>query len=133
MAPPPPQGNQQDSSFNILWGVAGVFAVLGVIWYALKTQIVQLYLLIKLYEVDFLGSFFYPDYFHTLHNIILGQLQSPNSVQFNVLLEIGATVGNWFRVPFALLLLLLGVIVYFANSTRVFRSIYSMRSLAKVE
>lgn len=133
MAAPQQQGNPQDSSFNILWAIAGIFAVLGMIWYAFKTQIIQFFLMIKLVEVNFLDRLFDTPYFKQLHDIILYAAQHPDAITFNQFILISTTVGNWFRVPFAIGLFALGILIYFANSTRVFRNKYDMRRFAKLE
>ena len=133
MAAPQQGGNQQDNSFNMLWGIAGIFAVAGVIWWAFKVPIIQFYLLIKLYQVDFLGMFFHQAYFESLHEIILKARANPNQITLNWLLLLGSTVGSWLRIPFAGLLFVLGIWVYFANSTRTFKNIYNMKMFAKLE
>ena len=129
MAAPQQQSNQQDSSFNLIWGIAAIFAVFGVIWFAFKNQIVEFFLLLKLYEVNMLGAYFHTSYFEQLRNVILYAMANPEKVQFNELLLIGNTVGNWFRIPLAILFFFLGIVVYSANATRVFRQKYSMHLL----
>jgi intracellular multiplication protein IcmP len=133
MAGAPQQGGQPDNSTGILWGVAALFAAIGVIWVVFKTKIVSVYLLIKLGEVDALNAMFHSDYFDQLRNLILTALAHPTNVTFNQLMYIGGTVGSWLRFPFVIFLFILAIIVYFNNTTRVFKHTYNMQDLAKLE
>ena len=126
------QGGQPDNSAGILWGVAAIFAAVGIIWYAFKSYIVSAYLLVKLYEIDLL-NLLTGNHFADLHANILAALAAPNKASFNDLVNIGTQVGNIFRFPFAAIMLALAVIVYLGNSTRVFRRIYKMMDLAREE
>jgi intracellular multiplication protein IcmP len=125
-------GGQSDNSAGILWGIAAIFAVVGVLWYVLKSYIVYGYFLIKLYEVDLL-NLVTNDRYEALHRTILAALAHPQNVGFSDLITIGSEVGAWIRYPFALLLFILAIIVYLGNTTRVFRRIYSIKELAKAE
>lgn len=132
MAAPQQGGNQSDHSMSMLWGVAGAFAVLGMLWYAFKTYIVLYYLKFKLVQLAFL-SIFAPTHFEPLQNALHTAIANPSTITFAQLIAIGNGVGDITRYPFVILLLGLGVLVYFGNSTRMFRNIYSMRDFAKLE
>jgi len=132
MAAPQQGGSQSDNSTSILWGVAAAFAAVGFIWYAFKKYLVSFYLTIKLYEANLL-SMFNAEHFAQLRNTILAALANPDAVTFPNLVEIGAGVGNWLRIPFVILLLLLALVVYFSNTIRAFKRNYSMREFAKLE
>lgn len=131
-------GGQQDNSNAILWWVAAIFAGLAAIWFTLKNQIIAVFLIIKLYEVNFLS---FLSHYLPLNAVQLDQLRSviyyatsnPASIKFHELMVIGATVGSWLRIPFALLLLVLAVVVYTGNAARIYKRIYSMRDLAIYE
>jgi|SRR5579885_2148109 intracellular multiplication protein IcmP len=133
----PQGGNQGDNSSGILWGIAAIFATIGVVWFVFKTQIVTAYLTIKLYELDvmeWLGNLVnHPYYFDQIRQSILSARASASSISFNDLVQIGTGVGAWLRLPFVVLLLILAVVVYVGNTTRVYRRTYNMRDLAKLE
>jgi intracellular multiplication protein IcmP len=137
---PPPQQSGQDNSSAMLWIVAMVFATLGGVWYAFKNQIIAFYLTVKLYEVYFLShltqrlhldTYYY--YFEQLRSVILFARNNPTSITFNDLLNLGTGVGNWLRIPFVVLMFIMAILVYVSNTAHVFRRIYSMRDLAKLE
>jgi len=137
-AAPAGGGNQSDNSAGILWGVAAVFATVGITWFAFKSQIINFYLNIKLYELDFIA--FLSNYlpintstFDRIREVISYAKANPAKVGYNDLLMIGASVGDSFRIPFLLIMLALAVLVYFSNTTRVYKRIYSMKELAKLE
>src|SRR3990167_7027000 len=116
MAAPQQGGGQSDNSAGILWGIAAIFAILGGVWYAFKTQIVTGYLWVKLYEVKFISIFSSSDYLDRLETAILAALTVPKAVSFNDLILIGSGVGSWLRIPFAVLLLVLAFFVYQSNT-----------------
>jgi intracellular multiplication protein IcmP len=57
----------------------------------------------------------------------------PNNFTFQDVMHVGQAVGNYLRIPLVLILLALAVIVFFSNSTRAFKRIYTMRDLAQLE
>lgn len=128
-----PQGNQADNSTGILWGIAAIFLFLFMIWVAFQKYIKTSFLFIKLYEVKFLLAIFPTAYLEKLYSIILYAMANPDQVKFNDLWLIGGGVGTWLSIPLAVLMFALAIIVYFANNVRVFKRIYSMKELARLE
>lgn len=138
--PPAPSagGGQSDNSAGILWGVAAVFATVGIIWFAFKSQIINFYLSLKLIELNFLN---FLGHYLPINTSSFGRIQEviayakayPAKISYNDLLMIGDAVGNWFRIPLLLIFIGLAVLVYFGNTTRVYKRIYSMKDLAKLE
>lgn len=129
----PQQQNPSDNSNAILWGTAAVFAIIGGIWILFKNAIASFYLHIKLYEVDFL-SLFNAQHFAPLRSSIVSTLSGGYAhITFEQLINLGAQVGDVLRYPFVILLTALGVLVYFGNTTRVFKSTYNMKELARLE
>ncbi len=133
MAAPQQGGGQPDNSAGILWGIAAIFAVLGGIWFAFKTQIVSGYLWVKLFEVNIISSFSSSVYLSQLKTAIQAALAVPQNVSFHDLILIGSGVGSWLRIPFAAILLLLAFFVYQSNTARTYRNTYQMKDLAKLE
>lgn len=128
----PQQGNQSDNSTSILWGVAALFFAIGFIWFAFKKYLVMFYLTIKLYQANFLG-FFSTDHANQLRSSLLPALQNVEGIKFADLIQMGSATGDWFRFPFAILLFVLAIVVYFGNTTRIFKRSYNMRDLVKTE
>ncbi|MBA3662486.1 MAG: type IVB secretion system coupling complex protein DotM/IcmP [Gammaproteobacteria bacterium] len=128
----PQQSGGNDNSSGIIWGIAAIFATIGMIWYAFKSYIVYFYLLLKLYEVDFL-SLFNAVYFAPLRGAIEKAMINPSIVKFPELVALGQGAGDILRFPFVIILFILAFVVYLGNTTRVFRKIYSMKEFAKLE
>lgn len=126
------QPNQGDSSTNILWGTAAIFMAVGAIWFVFKDQIVTLYLTIKLYEAGLL-NWFTGGHFEAVRIALLRMLVSPGSVTLNQMVIVGELVGDYMRYLYVAILSVLAVVVYFGNSTRVYKNIYNMKNLAKLE
>ncbi|MBV9575830.1 MAG: type IVB secretion system coupling complex protein DotM/IcmP [Gammaproteobacteria bacterium] len=134
----PQSGGQADNSAGILWGVAALFAAIAAIWWIFKNQIVIAYLTMKLYElraIDFVTSHinYSIPYLDSLHMAILAAIADPASIEFSQLELLGSSVGTWMRIPFLIILLLLAVVVYIGNTTRMFKRTYNMRDFAKLE
>ncbi|HEX4044925.1 MAG TPA: type IVB secretion system coupling complex protein DotM/IcmP [Gammaproteobacteria bacterium] len=130
-AAPSSQG-QPDNSTGIIWTVAFIFVVLAVIWFVFKKHLVTFYLTIKLYEV-YLLNLFDPTYFLTLQDRVTSAIANPLVLGFNQIVDIGAAVGNWLRIPYMVILILLAFFVYLSSSTRVFKRAYNMQQLASLE
>lgn len=141
-APQQGGGNPSDNSAAILWWVAAIFAAIGAIWYAFKSYIISGYLLVKLYELNFidflatsLGRFIpvNTSSFDQVRALITFARSHTGNINYADLLGMGAVVGEWLRIPLMLLLFVLAVLVYFTNTTRVFKRTYNMEDLAKLE
>lgn len=132
MAAPQQQGGGTDHSSGILWTVAACFGAIGLIWYAFKDYIVNGYLYVKLHELYFL-EWLGLSQLDELQTKILQALSHPKVAEFKVVADLGGQVGEYFRIGFVVLFLILAVIVYWGNSTRSFKRIYNMDSLAKLE
>lgn len=137
---PAPQqgGNQSDNSYAIIWWTAAGFALLAGIWFSLKDYIIAFYLSIKLYELSFFSFLashlhFSTANFDQLRYVLTYAQANPESIRFTELLNMGGDVGVWLRTPLAILLVILAVVVYRSNVTRVYKNTYTMKSLAKLE
>lgn len=131
-AAPPSGSGQPDNSSAILWGVAAVFAALGVLWYIFKDQLVIFYLTLKLYEVNLLNIVTF-GHMGPVRDAILSALSKPDAIKFPDLVQLGRGVGSWIRVPLALIMFALAYIVYTSNTVRMYKRTYSMNELAKLE
>ena len=125
-------GDQGDNSTSLLWGIAGVFIVLGLVWFWGKKYIITFYLTLKLYEVNLL-NLISGNHFETLKYQLVQALNNPIALSFTDLVRLSEGVGAWIRIPIAVILFLLAIIVYFGNTTRVFNRIYSMRDFVTAE
>lgn len=136
-AAPQGGGGQGDSWAGILWGIAALFAAAAGVWYLFQAQIVYVYLTIKIFELDalsYLGNLVnHPYYFDALHNALEIARANAGKISFQDLNSIGAAVGVWLRIPYVVLLMVLAVVVYVSNTTRIFRRTYNMREFAKLE
>lgn len=132
MAAPQAGGGQSDNSASILWGIAALFAFLGGIWFVFKAQLVGFYLLLKYYEVHLLNLATGHRYTQ-VENLIQAARANAVNLSFNDVLLLGDSVGQVLRYPLGLIMIILAFLVYFGNSTRVFRRTYSMKDLAKLE
>ncbi len=128
----PAQSPQGDNSTGLLWGVAAIFVFFGMIWYSFKTQIIAAYLTLKLHEVNILNTVT-GDRFLDLKQAIVAAIPLSKDISLSALMDIGSQVGDIIRYPFVIVLFILTIVVYFGNTTRVYKRIYSMKSLSELE
>ncbi len=129
MAAAPQQNQAPDGSMGIVWGIAAIFATVGVVWALYKKHMVAAYLKLKLLEISLISYF--TNTLDDVHSVIL--ITDPSTVSLQDLMQIGGAVGNYLRIPFVVLIVILAALVYFGNSTRVFKRAYQMRDLAQLE
>lgn len=124
-------GGQEEGSIAIIWGVVGLFVLLGIVWYLFKVQIITGYLLLKFWELKALS--FFTDNARILELVYYIQSANAASLNFERMITIGQMVGSYLRIPFTVLLIALAIVVYFSNSIRKFKTTYSMKTLALSE
>lgn len=132
---PPPAGggggNQEDGGTNLLWAVAAIFIIFGVMWYIYKIQIISSYLTLKTWELDVLKVFVRSTNIADLYDLLV--TVNPEELEFGNLISIGKLVGNYVRIPCVVILLILATIIYYSNTTRKFKNTYSMQNLVAKE
>lgn len=129
MAGAAPQGNQSDNSMGIIWIISALFITVGFIWYLFKVQIIGFYFSIKLFEINLI-SHFTPNLSDVRDTILASD---PKKFTFEDVVRVGNVVGDYLRIPFVILMIALGALVYFGNSARVYKRAYGMRDLAQFE
>lgn len=131
--PPPAQGQQgqEDSSTNLVWGVAALFVFVGLGWYLYKEQIILSYLTLKIWELKALRLVVHTTAIDDLIRLI--NETNPARIEFQDLMSMGQMVGTYLRIPLTILLVVLAVVVYFGNTVRKFKNIYSMKMIAQAE
>jgi len=121
----------EEGSMAIIWAIAALFVIFGLIWFLYKDHIITWYLTLKLWELRGVSIVAPTTSVEYLKNFI--QTTNPTMLTFEEMLKIGQMVGNYLRIPFIILLVALGVVVYFGNTTRGFKNTYSMKTLAVSE
>jgi intracellular multiplication protein IcmP len=123
------QPNQSDGSSSILWVVAGFFATAGVIWYIFKKQLIHYFFVLKLAEINLIS------YFTSNLNDVRTTILAADTSQLKLedVMRIGDAVGSYLRYPCIFIIVVLAVVVYFSNSVRTFKRIYSMLDLLNLE
>lgn len=129
MAAPQQQSGQPDNSAAILWIVAAIFVVGGALWITFKKQIIHAYFAVKLWEIDVISLF--TANLNDVSTYIL--TMDPAKLTYVDVLKVGEAVGDYLRLPFVIIIIVLAFTVYFVNSTRVFKRVYTMRDLAQLE
>ena len=123
------QPNQSDNSMGILWIIGAILVFSAVIWYYFKNTIISVYFKIKLFEIDLLSHF--TTKLDDVRSLIL--LTNPAKFTFQDVLSVGEAVGDYLRIPLVILIFILAVVVFFTNSTRIFKRVYKMRDLLELE
>jgi intracellular multiplication protein IcmP len=128
-------GGQPDTSSGILWSIAALFATLAGIWYGFRKPLVTAFLKLKLIEIGFLSHFT-----NNLDDAGLGMLDllsriptDPKAIQFMQIYKWGELVGDYLRFPCMIIIFILAALVFFSNSVRIYKHIYSMKTLLQAE
>jgi len=123
------QGDQSEGSSGILWIIAAILIFGALFWFTFKEKIIGFYFTVKLWEIDFI-SHFTP----RLNDVRTYILKTPyQQFSFQDVIHVGNAVGDYVRIPVVLLIFILAFFIYFTNSTRLFKRIYSMKDLAELE
>jgi intracellular multiplication protein IcmP len=124
-----PQQGQNDSSAGILWVVSALFAGMLGIWYSGQKFIVTAYFKVKLAEISVLS--FFTSNLDDVKSFMLSS--DPAHTSMDSMLQAGAAVGYYLRIPCIAFILMLAVLVFFSNTVRTFKRTYSMKDLASLE
>jgi len=126
---PAPQGQSQqsqgDSSLGPFWIMAGAFALIWAIWYYAHTYISRFILQIKLAEAHFVGLFTH----HAAHLITTIRKIPPEAATFETLANVSTAVGHYYRIPFAIILGVLAIVIFFSHANTRYKKIYNMQRL----
>lgn len=125
----PQQSGSSDNSSGPLWAIAGLFAVVIVIWYSFKKFLIAYYFKLKLLEISLFDYF--TNNLEDVRTVILST--NPATVKLDDIAAIGQAVGYYVRIPCIVLIIILAFVIFFSNSVRVFKRTYSMRDLLLLE
>jgi len=124
-----PQGDQSNSGMGPIWIVIILFIAIFVIWYFGRVYIVEGFFYIKLMEISLI-QFFTPG-LDTLKNVLTKT--NPETVTFSQLTQVANYMGNYLRIPAAIILALFGIILFYRNTASQFRKTHTMKSLLEVD
>jgi intracellular multiplication protein IcmP len=120
---------QSDDSAGILWIVAAILIFSSIFGYIFKKQIISVYFKIKLFEISVVSIFTS----RLADTQYVMQSTDPLKLSYMDVLKLGEAVGDYLRFPLVIILFALAAVVYFKNTTRVFKRTYSMKQLAMLE
>lgn len=125
---PPPSQQQQgggDTSLGPFWVIIGLFALAGGVWFFAHEQIAFVLLKIKLFEAGLISLF--SDQAQT--QVAMIKNTDAASASFQTLADISSSIGDYLKYPVAIILGLLGVIIYLSNPTMNFKKTYNMQMM----
>lgn len=122
-------GGTKDNHMGFLWIIFGVFILAAIIWYLFHAQIIQGIFYIKLAEISVISLF--TDQLASMRAWI--HHANPNTVTMGQVVVVAEAVGNYLRIPGAVLLMSLAAVVYFTDIRLKFKKTYTMQTLAQVE
>lgn len=120
---------QSDESSGVLWIIAALLVFGAIIGYVFKKQIFSFYFKVKLFEISFI-SFFTSALNGVRYDILSLDFAK---LSYTDAMKLGDAVGNYLRIPLILIIVGLAALVFFKNTTRVFKRIYNMKQLAMLE
>jgi len=123
--PPPSSSGQADDSLSYLWILVAIFAALIGIWYFAHNYIVYGYLQLKSAEISVINLF--TSRLKPVQEWI--RLVPAEQVTFTKLTLAANLVGSYFRLPVAVLLFILAIILYRSDPIRKCKRAYNMKTL----
>lgn len=128
MAAPAQQQSQGDNSLGPLWIVIGIFVLGWLIWSFGHAQISMFVLKLRLLELHFISLF-------TNVNPVATAIQNTSAADasFDQLADISTQVGNYFRFPAAIIIVVLALVIYFGHANLRFKKIHNMQTLLNEE
>lgn len=138
-----PQGDQITNFFWLIVLVAGICILL---WWQEQSLIVRFVFMVRTYEIFILK--FFSDLYNGFAFVIgtprlpverLTDLElqmwsaDPTQVPFRMVANISDAVGAWLRFPMAILLVGMGLFLYFTHGNSRFRQTYDAQMLRKAE
>lgn len=126
---PAQQQQEQDSGLGPFWVSLAVIITLLVVWYLYSQYLVWALFQVRLAEA-YLMSFFTSSLNHTIawmHQVPL------KSVTFEQVQYVSTEIGDYYRIPVAVILAAFSMVIYFSSSTSRFKQTYSMTSLLGAE
>lgn len=130
--------NADKNSTGVLWGVGLILAIIWVIWYNFKLQIISGYIAIKYYELIFL-EYFSELTFLPIENQIIEMLNyidytyNPYDPNLNVVYTIAKHTGFYINFFFAAMAMGITYYLWQKNSVTKFVKKHSMDSLSQQE
>ncbi len=122
-------GGAKDNHMGFLWILFAVFILGCAIWYLFRAEIISGIFYFKRAEIWLISLF--TNQLDSVHAWILQA--DPNVVTIGQVGIVASAVGTYFRIPGALLLLGLAVLVYVSDIRSKFKSTYSMEKLVQTE
>lgn len=139
MAAPQQQqaGGQSDNSLSALWIIVGVFIAGYFLWIALRKYIVTFILKLKLFELTLIDwatpASYGAKYIVPAKEQIYLMASNPENVQFQHLIDLSTYVGDFMKIPIAMVLIGLAYLAYNSDLTLSFKKKYDMQSLTNEE
>ncbi|MGD9153605.1 MAG: type IVB secretion system coupling complex protein DotM/IcmP [Gammaproteobacteria bacterium] len=122
-------GGQHEGSMGIVWVIVGVFIFLWGTWYFAHAELVRLFFHLKLFEITIIQ--FFADVLGQTKSLILNA--NPQQVSFPTVVLVAGKVGYYLRIPLVIIMVLLGIVLYFKSATTGFKRTYDMKALLKSE
>jgi intracellular multiplication protein IcmP len=143
-------GGQEQSGGNayyILWVIALLAFVGGIIWWAFAYQLKTAFIFIRLYElitIHFFLGLFSPDlpwigesiqrlFSEVESNLTLAYSVSPDSLTMEMADVLSLTAGEYFRYVLIMLLLAFSIVIFKTNAQMRLKKKFDMKSLARQE
>jgi intracellular multiplication protein IcmP len=124
-------GGSSDNSMAPVWITVLSFIALYILWRQFHQYVVAFIFFLNILEAKFVNLFVNNPELNS--HIYLMQTVDPASVQWDQLIALMRSVGNYIRYPIVALLALLALFLYKSNITLKFRRAHSMKSLRAQE
>lgn len=120
---------QQEGAMGLVWVIVGIFILLWGTWYFAHAEIVRLFFHLKIFEISIIR--FFINVLGDTKQLILST--DPGQVTFSMVMAVADNVGHYLRIPLIIILILMGITLYFKSTSVGFKQTHNMKSLLKTE
>lgn len=124
-------GGEDKDSFALLWIVAGIFIVGGLIWYFWSDKLKMAFIFVKKYEAIAI-SFFVDN--ENVHRALQGLgMATPDMLTMEYATIISTFIGQYLMYPICFFLIVMALVMFRGSATMRFTKAYSMDTLVQQE
>lgn len=124
-------GGQGENSYDLLWGVAFIIAIILILWYFARGPIIQGLFLLKLGQIQVISLF--TDNLATTQQQIIKAYKVPTALPYETVRSLLAAVGDYMKYPYAAICGLFSIWIFIKHPILKFKNTFDMGRLRVLE
>lgn len=125
------QDQSNDNSYTLLWILAAVFVIAGLIWHFWSAQLKWGFIWVKKYEA--LAVSFFVDN-ENMSRVLRGlEMATPDNLNWKIVSAYSDFLGSYLMYPICFMLVVMAIIMFKGHATMRFTKAYNMDTLVQQE